>query len=78
LTANEVRVVSLTVVRTEAEAAVVCGMLRANGIPCSYRQTSFGAAAMDGMRGGQQAVLVSEENADRARALLDGGGTQRD
>ncbi len=64
--------VAVTVVQNEAEAAVVCGMLQANGIACSYRQTSFGAGTMDGMRGGQQEIFVSEGDVGKARKLLDG------
>jgi hypothetical protein len=40
--------VALTMVRTEAEAEVLCGMLRANGIVCGYQQTNVGAGAADG------------------------------
>jgi hypothetical protein len=62
--------VEVTIVPNAAEAAVVCGMLRANGIKCGYRQTNFGAGSMDGMPGGQQQVLVSEADASKARELL--------
>jgi hypothetical protein len=63
--------VPLTVVQNEAEAQVVCGMLRANEIGCDYRQTSFGAGTMDGMRGGPQEIFVAEGDANRARALIE-------
>ena len=62
--------VALTVVPNAAEAEVVCGMLRANGIASSYRQTSFGAGTMDGMPGGPQEILVAESDAKKARALI--------
>ena len=63
--------VPLTVVPNEAEAEVVCGLLRANGIVCEYRQTSFGAGTMDGLRGGPQEVFVDGDDAPTARALIE-------
>jgi putative signal transducing protein len=63
--------VGVTVVRNQSEAEVVCGLLRANGIECAYRQTSFGAGSMDGMPGGAQEVLVAEADAQRARELIE-------
>jgi hypothetical protein len=63
--------VPLTVVPNEAEAEVVCGLLRANGVECEYRQTSFGAGTMDGLRGGPQEIFVAESNATTARALIE-------
>jgi hypothetical protein len=63
--------VPLTVVPNEAEAEVVCGMLRANGVECEYRQTSFGAGTMDGLRGGPQEIFVAEGDEATARALLE-------
>jgi hypothetical protein len=64
--------VGLTVVRNEAEAEVVCGMLRSNGIACGYEQTNFGAGAADGFpRGGAVEIFVGEEDAPRARQLLE-------
>jgi hypothetical protein len=65
--------VAVTVVQNEAEAEVVCGLLRANGIACDYRQTSFGAGTMDGLRGGPQEVFVAEADAGQARALIGDG-----
>lgn len=63
--------VALTVVQSEAEAEVLCGMLRANGIACSSRQTNFGAGAADGFpRGGPMEIFVSEGDARTARKLL--------
>jgi hypothetical protein len=63
--------VPLTVVPNEAEAEVVCGLLRANGVECEYRQTSFGAGTMDGLRGGPQEIFVAEDDATTARALIE-------
>ena len=55
--------VGVTVVRNEAEAEVVCGMLRSNGIACGYEQTNFGAGAADGYpRGGAVEIFVADED----------------
>jgi hypothetical protein len=63
--------VALTMVRSEAEAEVLCGMLRANGIACGYQQTNVGAGAADGFsRGGALEIFVAEGDAQRARELL--------
>ena len=63
--------VGVTVVRNEAEAEVVCGMLRSNGIACGYEQTNFGAGATDGYpRGGAVEIFVADEDEQRARDLL--------
>lgn len=63
--------VALTMVRSEAEAEVLCGMLRANGIACGYQQTNVGAGAADGFtRGGVLEVFVAEGDAPQARKLL--------
>lgn len=65
--------VALTVVQNEAEAEVLCGMLRANGIACGYEQTNFGAGAADGYpRGGPVEVFIAESDMRRARKLLRG------
>jgi len=66
-----VATVALTMVRSEAEAEVLCGMLRANGIACGYQQTNVGAGAADGFsRGGALEVFVAEVDARRAQELL--------
>jgi hypothetical protein len=63
--------VALTMVRSEAEAELVCGMLRADGIACGYQQTNVGAGAADGFtRGGALEVFVAAEDLNRARKLL--------
>jgi hypothetical protein len=65
---------TLTVVADEMEAEALCGMLRANGIACSYRRTDTSAAI--GTYGGGFAiagpteVLVAEEQLEEARKLL--------
>jgi hypothetical protein len=67
--------VRLTVVPDEMQAEVVCGVLRENGIACSYRKTDMAAAI--GTYGGGYAIagpteiLVDQGNLDSARKLLD-------
>ena len=66
-----VRFGALTMVRSEAEAEVICGMLRENGVRCGYQQTNIGAGAADGFtRGGALEIFVSAADAKRARKLL--------
>ena len=65
------RMVSLTVARNRQEAEVICGLLRANGIACSYQQTNLGAGSRNGMPGGPQRILVSSRrDARQAEHLL--------
>jgi hypothetical protein len=67
-----VGLVTLTVVRDELEAEMVCGKLRANGIACSYRKTDFAAGAWTGSlaSGGPIAVLVEGKDITAARRLI--------
>ncbi len=62
----------LTVVGSESEADMLCGMLQANGITCSHEKTdAAGAIGMyTGAQGGATAVLVGEEQLEEARKLL--------
>ncbi len=66
--------VTLTVVRDEMEAEMLCGLLRANSIGCSYRKTDTAAGV--GTYGGGWAiagpteVLVDERDLAEARRLL--------
>lgn len=66
--------VKLTVVSDEMEAEALCGMLRANGIACSYRRTDMSAGI--GTYGGGFAmagpteVLVEERQLKDAQKLL--------
>jgi hypothetical protein len=64
---------TLTVVSNDLEAEMLCGMLEANGIACSYEKTGPGAQlgtyAMVG-QGGPTAVLVDESQLEKARELL--------
>jgi putative signal transducing protein len=68
-----VSTVTLTVVGDEMEAEVVCGLLRANGIKCSYRSTGAslgaGAAGTLGMAGSTE-VLVDDHDLEAAQQLL--------
>jgi hypothetical protein len=66
-----VDVVTLTVVHDESEADVLCGLLRANGIECSYRMSDMGAGSTMGIgQGGPIEVLVSEDDLAEAQELL--------
>jgi hypothetical protein len=71
-TVRHVALVRLTVVHDEAEAEVVCGLLRANDIECSYRKTDVAAGAWTGgfARGGPIELLVNEGDLVAARGLL--------
>jgi hypothetical protein len=63
--------VVVDVVATEAEAELLCSLLRSAGINCIRRQTNFGAGASDGVPvGGPQEVVVRREDADAAREVL--------
>ena len=63
--------VTLTVVPNELEAEELCGLLRADGIDCMYRQTSTGGAlGLGSSMAAPQEILVEEEDLDRARELL--------
>ncbi len=63
---------TLTVVGGATEAEALCGLLRANGIDCFYRQTDFGAGAADGGASwaGPTEVIVNEDDLEAARKLL--------
>jgi hypothetical protein len=63
-------VVRVTVAPNETEAEIICGLLRSEGIECSYRQTNVGAGAFDGMPGGSQEVVVPASDLERARQVL--------
>ena len=63
----------LTVVPNQVEAEVLCGLLRNNGIECSYRRTDAAAGAWEGVgMAGPTEVLVDEADLDDARKLLPG------
>jgi Putative prokaryotic signal transducing protein len=62
-------------VHDEAEAEMVCGLLRTNGVECSYRKSDLAAGAWTGgfARGGPIELLVNEEDIVTARELLPSG-----
>ena len=63
--------VVLTVVSSEPEAEVVCGLLRSAGIECGFRDTeAIDSPLEDFTAAGQREILVHESDLDAARALL--------
>jgi hypothetical protein len=59
------------VVATEAEAELLCSLLRNEGIRCTYRVSNYGAGAGDGLAvGGPQEVIVRSEDLESARTIL--------
>lgn len=64
--------VTLTVVPNEPEAEMVCGMLRANGITCTYDTTNLAAGMADASAamGGPREILVESGQLEAARQLL--------
>jgi hypothetical protein len=63
--------IALTLVGTELEADMLCGLLRDAGIECMHRSTNMGAGALDGMpSGGPREVMVRAEDAVQAREAL--------
>jgi hypothetical protein len=71
-TVDHVEPVHLTVVHDEAEAEIICGLLRANGIKCSYRKTDLaaGSSTIGFASGGPIELLVNDEDVVAARELL--------
>jgi hypothetical protein len=64
--------VGLTVVPSEPEAELICGLLRTNGIDCYYRKTDMaGAWTRYAAPLGPFEVLVSADELVRARELVD-------
>jgi hypothetical protein len=63
--------VVLTVVPEETEAELLCGLLRANGIECGYRDTdAIDSPIEDFIPSGPREVLVHKADLEAARALL--------
>ena len=63
--------VHVTVLSTENEAELVCGLLRTEGIECDHQPTNFSVGSMDGMPGGgPREVLVDEQALTRAQEIL--------
>jgi hypothetical protein len=64
--------VVLTVVSGEAEAEVVCGLLRSSGFVCAYRDTpAVDSPLEDFMTAGPREILVRPADLEAARALLE-------
>jgi hypothetical protein len=63
--------VVLTVVSSEAEAEVACGLLGSAGIECAYRDTeAIESSLEDFTAAGPREILVHAADLDDARALL--------
>jgi hypothetical protein len=63
--------VVLTVVSSESEAEVLCGLLRSNGIDCAHRDTDeIDSSVEDFIAAGPQEVLVRERDLTTAKELL--------
>jgi hypothetical protein len=63
--------VVLTVVSSEAEAEVVCGLLGSAGIECAYRDTeAIESSLEDFTAAGPREILVHAADLDDARVLL--------
>jgi hypothetical protein len=64
--------VRVTVAPDEAEAEVLCGLLRANGIKCAHRPTDEEDSAFEGFggEGGRREILVDPADLEAAQALL--------
>jgi hypothetical protein len=63
--------VVLTVVSSEPEAEVVCGLLRSASIECAYRDTeAIESSLEDFTAAGPREILVHAADLDDARALL--------
>jgi hypothetical protein len=61
--------VSLTTVRDENEAELVCGLLRSSGIECDWTITTQGLAGVFGDAGPRE-VFVSRADLEAAQELL--------
>lgn len=63
--------VRLTVANTPFDADMIQSLLKTEGIESTRRQTNFGAGSSDGW-GGQQEILVDENDVEAARTLIAG------
>jgi putative signal transducing protein len=60
------------VVENEAEADIVCGLLRANGIECFSRDTeAIDSEIEDFIEAGPREIVVRAVDADAAKELLE-------
>ena len=63
--------VVLTVVSSGAEADIVCGLLRSNGIDCAYRETeAIESSLEDFTAAGPREILVHESDLAAGRELI--------
>ena len=63
--------VVVTVVSGEAEAEVVCGLLRSAGIDCAYRDTeAIDSPLEDFIASGPREILVRDSDLEAAKELL--------
>jgi len=68
--------VVVTVVSSEGEADIVCGLLRTAGIDCSYRDTDAIESSLEEFTAaGPREILVHESDLDAARELIAGSTT---
>jgi hypothetical protein len=64
--------VVVKVVADEQEADIACGLLRASGIECAYRDTeAIDSPLEDFTAAGPREILVAPGDLDDARSLLD-------
>ena len=67
--------VVLTVVASEPEAEILCGLLQANGIDCSYRDTeAIDSPLEDFTAAGAREILVRPADLEDARSRLPDSG----
>jgi putative signal transducing protein len=63
--------VVLTVVDSEPEAEIVCGLLRSEGIECASRDTeAIDSPLEDFIAAGAQEIIVREHDLQAAKELL--------
>jgi hypothetical protein len=68
--------VVLTVVSSGAEADIVCGLLRSNGIDCAYRETeAIESSLEDFTAAGPREILVRESDLAAGRELIAASST---
>jgi hypothetical protein len=65
-----VNLVVVTVVQTVGEADVIAGLLRSEGIACTYPDTPWWS---EGAYTGGYEVRVAEQDYERARELIEAG-----
>ena len=59
--------VRVTLVPTQGEAEVICGLLRANGIPCAHREVELASQTFGSW---WHEVLVPKDRLAEARELV--------